>query len=254
MEQSAWRHYIECFHHERPGITSETLGRARDEGLGPYQWALEPLEGAEPLFDLACGDGPTLAHARSAGWLGLDASAAELARARAQGAHRLVRADVTRLPLRSGSTAALVCSMALMVVQPLDALLAEVRRVLTDDGRVVALLPGGRPLNAVDLYRYGQLMLSLRRTYLAYPNDRPLTRLRAAAARAGLVVADDRRRRFELALPTPADARRFVASLYLPGVEARRFDMAAARAAGWAPGSIGVPLRRVTLEVGRASF
>lgn len=30
-----------------------------------------------------------------------------------------------------------------MVVQPLDAVLAEIRRVLTPDGPAVALLPGG---------------------------------------------------------------------------------------------------------------
>ncbi len=243
-----WPLYLARFHDERPGITADTLGTARSWDVDPYQWALQPLANATQVVDIACGDGPVATRTSSVGWVGVDASPAELRRARAQGAHTVVRADATRLPLPTGSTEALVCCMALMVVQPMDALLGEIRRILAPGGTAVALLPGRRPLSARDLYRYACLMAVLHRTHLGYPNDRQIARLPAACARAGLEVVDDRRLRFELPLPDEAAAHRFVASLYLPGTGGVLCRRAAQRAAQWAPGSLGLPLRRVTLE------
>ena len=245
---SRWRRYLGQFHHDRPGITADTLGTARSDGLDPYQWALQPLGDPGRLVDIACGNGPIAARTTCAGWVGFDLSGAELRAARAAGARTLVRADATMLPVASASTPAVVCSMAIMIVQPLDALLAEIRRVLTAEGTAVALLPGGRPLTAGDLYRYGRLLAALRRSHLAYPNDWKLARLRTAAARAGLEVVDDQRRRFELPFPHPAAAHRFVASLYLPGAGAQRRRRAALLAGRWAPGAIGVPVRRLVLR------
>lgn len=243
-----WPDYLEWFHHHRPGITTDTLGTAHHNGIDPYQWALEPLGNPPRLIDIACGDAPTFARKPSPGWVGVDMSTAELHRARTRGGQAVVRADATRIPLAPGSAPAVICSMALMVIQPLDAVLAEIRRVLTPDGTAVALLPGGWPLTLRDLYRYAQLMIALRRTHLAYPNDRDLTRLRTHTTRVGLDIVDDRRRRFDLPLPDDSAAERFVASLYLPGVQTDRQVRAATRAARWAPGAIGIPLRRVILR------
>lgn len=248
MSRPGWRSYIEGFHRDRPGITADTLGTASDGGTDPYLWVLEPLGAPPRLVDIACGDGPLHARTGSDGWVGLDASTSELHRARSQGVPRLVRADATRLPIASGSTPAVVCSMALMVVQPLDAALSEIRRILTEDGTAVVLMPGGRPLTVIDLGRYTRLMATLRRTHLAYPNDRPLRRLRAAAARVGLRIVDDRRRRFDLPLRDPEAADRFVESLYLPGIGDARYRRAAALARSWVPSSIGIPLRRITFR------
>lgn len=243
-----WREYIERFHHARPGITSDTLGTASDGGTDPYLWALEPLDHPPRLVDIACGDGPLHARSPSEGWVGVDASVSELHRARAQGAPRLIRADATRLPIATGSTPAVICSMALMIIQPVDRALAEIRRILTDDGTAVILMPGGRPLTAGDLWRYSRLMITLRRTRLAYPNDRALLRLRAAATAAGLEPVEDRRRRFDLPLPDSGAAERFIASLYLPGIDEARYRHAATRARSWVPSTIGIPLRRITLK------
>jgi SAM-dependent methyltransferase len=244
----AWTEYLERFHGRRAGITADTLSTAHDAGIDPYTWALEPLGSADRLVDLACGDGPVFARWGGDHWIGVDTSRAELARARAQGAPGLIRADVTRLPLADAVTPAVMCSMALMIVQPLERALTEIRRILTDGGLAVVLMPGGWPLSVGDLWCYTRLMFSARRTHLAYPNDGPLVRLRRAAAVAGLEVTEDRRRRFVLPLPDAEAAERFVSSLYLPGIEPRSYRRAVAEAQGWAPGAIGVPLRRVVLQ------
>lgn len=247
--RQTWQDYLEWFHHDRPGITTDTLGTAHHDGIDPYHWALEPLGPPPPrLIDIACGDAPIFDRSPSPGWVGVDTSNAELRQARRHGAQRLIRADVTQIPLATGSAPAVICSMALMIVQPLDAVLAEIRRVLTPDGTAVALLPGGWPLTARDLYRYAQLMITLRRPRLTYPNDHHLTRLRTHSRQAGLEIVDDRRRRFALPLPDNEAAERFVASLYLPGVHPARNTRATWRAAQWVPGAIGIPLRRITLR------
>lgn len=243
-----WSSYVEQFHRDRPGITTDTLGAARHAGTDPYQWAVEALPGPGPIVDIACGDGPLFHRSPARPWLGVDRSGSELARARAGGAGPLVRADAGRLPLATASAPAVVCSMALMVVQSLEEVLAEIRRVLTADGLAVAVLPGGWPLTGGDLIRYGELMVRLRRTHLAYPNDWRLVRLSSSATRCGLRIVDDRRRRFSLPLATAADAGRFVESLYLPGVGHSRVRAAERAARRWAPGQIGVPLRRISFR------
>lgn len=246
--RQTWRDYLKWFHHERAGITTDTLGTARHNGTDPYQWALEPLDAPPLLVDVACGDAPIFDRSPGSGWIGIDTSKSELHKASTRGAGPLVRADATRLPVSTGAAPAVVCSMALMIIQPLDAVLTEIRRVLTSDGAAVALLPGGWPLVPRDLYQYAQLMIALRRTHLAYPNDWHLTRLRTHIHRAGLEIVDDRRRRFALPLPDGGAAERFVASLYLPGVPPTRYTQAIYRAERWAPGTIGIPLRRITLR------
>lgn len=56
-------------------------------------------------------------------------------------------------------------------LQPLGALFSEVRRVLRPGGTAAFMFPGSWPLGARDLWRYGRLMLVMRRAHLAYPND-----------------------------------------------------------------------------------
>lgn len=243
-----WDTYLAEFHSDRAGITEDVLGRAAAAETDPYTWLLEPLDGATLVLDIACGSAPLHPRRPAAGWIGLDLSAGELASAQRRGALPLVRADAAGLPVASGSVSTVVCSMALMILRPLDAVLREIRRVLHGDGTAVVMFPGARPLTLQDLGRYWQLMIALRRTDLAYPNDRALTRLTHQVVSAGLSVVDDRRRRFELQLPDAAAGESFVRSLYLPGVPARRVDVATRIAAGWAGSSIGVPLRRLVLR------
>ncbi len=222
------------------------LAGAGNAGTDPYEWLLQPLAGIPTILDLACGSGP-LAGRAGPGWVGVDRSAAELAVARRKGASRLLCADAAGLPVASGSCAAVACSMALMILQPLDLVLTEIRRVLTDGGLVAVLLPGTLPVTGRDLLRYTRLMVALRRTHLDYPNDRKLRAL-GGRRRDGFQVVDDRRRRFAVPVPDAVTATRFVDSLYLPGVPDARLRAAAEVAKRWSGSEIGVPLRRVTLR------
>ncbi len=247
-DEGSWTRYLDEFHAERPGITEDTLARARSGATTPYGWLVEPLGIAGPVLDLACGSAPLLAGRGWTGWVGADLSAAELSRARARGATRLVRADAAGLPIATGSCRQVVCSMAIMVLQPLDAVLGELRRVLHTSGVAALLLPGTLPVTPHDVARYGRLMLAVRRARLTYPNDRLVGRLPDRLGAAGLTVIDDRRRRFALPIADAAMGRLFVRSLYLPDVPPARVEVAAQVAAGWAGSDIGIPLRRLVIR------
>lgn len=244
----SWPQFLERFHRERAGITEDTLGRARSHGISPYQWLVEPLPEIGRVLDLACGNGPLYPTLQDR-WIGVDVSSSEVGLARRRGANAAARADAGRLPVASASFPAVACSMALMILQPLDAVLAELSRVLTPTGVAVIMVPGTFPLTGRDIARYARLMVTLRQTHLAYPNDRQLAHLSAHARGAGLSIVEDCRRRFALPLPDSEVGRLFVRSLYLPRVADRCVEMAADLAARWAGSDIGIPLRRVTLRL-----
>jgi SAM-dependent methyltransferase len=249
-ERTDWAAYLDRFHRDRPGITEDTLGQARHrdrnaKATDPYRWLAEPLPEHGTVLDLACGSGPMRSRCPASDWVGVDLSMAELSRAAVGGKGLTICAEAACLPVATGSCAAVVCSMALMVLQPLDAVIAEIRRVLPAGGTAVFLLPGRFPLTTRDLARYARLMVALRRWRLCYPNDRGLFRLGDKLRAAGFSVTDDRRRRFALPLVT-GDAGTFVRSLYLPGTTDARMIAAAKTAGGWAGSDIGIPLRRVT--------
>lgn len=244
---AAWSTFLDDFHRDRPGITEDVLARCRSDGIDPYQWLAEALPSTEPLLDLACGSAPLRAQYRDRRWVGVDRSPAELDLARRRGGDCLVRADATRLPVRDEAFPAAVCSMAVMVVQPLASVLAELHRVLVPGAIAVLVVPGTFPLTPRDLVRYAQLILALRKSHLDYPNDRELARFLARTVSAGFALVEDRRRRF--ALPLVDDAGRlFVRSLYLPGTPGARVRAAAALAGTWQGSEIGIPLRRVVLR------
>lgn len=157
----------------------------------------------------------------------------------------MVRGDAVMLPFTMGRFRAVVCSMAIMLLQPFEAAVTELARVLAPGGVGVLLLPGRRPLTASDLARYARLMVLLRRTHLAYPNDRDTARLPAVLTRAGLEVTSDERRRFAVRFDSLESVDLFVRSLYLPGVPAARVAAAVASLQGWKGSELGVPLRRI---------
>lgn len=101
---------------------------------------LEGLPAGARVLDAACGTG------RHAAWLaarghdvvGVDASDAMLARARAKlPACRFERGDLAALPLPDASVDAAVCALALVHVPDLRPALAELARVVRPGGRVV---------------------------------------------------------------------------------------------------------------------
>jgi SAM-dependent methyltransferase len=244
-----WPRYLHDFHRRRPGITEDVLVASVSLGIGdPYDWVAAAVS-AGPVLDLACGSGPMWGRAPAARpWVGVDRSASELARARGRGVDGVIRADATHLPFPDGAFHTVVCSMALMVVQPLETALAELTRVVVPGGVVVLLLPGRRPLGARDLRRYARIMVAVRRSHLAYPNGPALRRLADRVGAHGVEVAVDGRRRFAFPLADLPATRRFVESLYLPGVPPDRIRAAKTVAAPWEGSEIGIPLRRVVLR------
>lgn len=254
-----WAGYLGDYHERNAGITETLLLRSTDGARTPYAWLLEDLDrpgSGGSRLDLACGSAPlwpgVLAPASSRAitanggraYVGVDRSAAELRLAARRGAGPLVRGDATALPFADASFDHVVCSMGLMLLQPFDAALAEIARVLRPAGRLHAIVPTDRPVLPRDLLTIGRLLLALR-TRLRYPNDAELSDPAPALARAGLVLDGDDRRRFAAPLATEADARLAVAALYLPGVSAERRTAGVAALRSRLPTYLPVPLRRL---------
>jgi SAM-dependent methyltransferase len=159
-----------------------------------------------------------------------------------------VRGDAAALPFANETFDLVLCSMALMLFEPVDAALAEVRRVLIPRGIALFLLPGSRPLSARDRVRYARVLAALRELGPAYPNQVHLGRLPSRLSRASLSVLGDDRRRFRYRFGDERAARRFVESLYAPGRPPERIERAVQLAEGWVGSEIDIPLRRLVCQ------
>ena len=242
QREPAWSDYIDKFHTQHPGITEEVLARCTDEtGATPYAWLTDCLDPDAQVLDLACGSGPTREFV-ARDWVGVDRSNTELHSARERGRATLVRADVTNVPIRNDSTAVVLCSMALMLIDPCSAVLDEIRRILTPAGELRALLPTTRPMTASDRWNYLGLFAEAR----SRPRF-PTTPLRRNAAHtftaSGLVITSDQSKRFSYPVGAPADADRFIDSWYRP--DRRNAKAERQRRGHGSPITIGVPLRRI---------
>ncbi|MGZ4113986.1 MAG: ubiquinone/menaquinone biosynthesis methyltransferase [Actinomycetota bacterium] len=104
------------------------------------------LPGSSRVADLACGTGDLCTELRRAGYrsIGFDFSLGMLSRATTD--VPLVCADVLGLPLRDGAVEGVTCGFALRNVIDLQALFAEIARVVRRGGRI-ALLEAARPSN-----------------------------------------------------------------------------------------------------------
>jgi SAM-dependent methyltransferase len=245
----AWSSYLAGFHARRPGITEDVLSRSRSRGgLNPYQWVTAPVPLGRRALDLACGSGPSLRLREREPWIGVDRSEGELVRARLAGSDNVVRGDATLLPFDDGVFDCVVCSMALMLFEPLPVALDEVARVLRGGGLLVVTLPGRWPLRPADVARYARLVLALRKGRLRYPNDRLLARAPSVLGARGFTLLEDRRIRFGFPIGAREDAVTFVRSLYLPDVDGEVIERAEAIAMTWVGCEIGIPLRRLVLR------
>lgn len=243
-----WNDYIESFHRERAGVTEEVLRGTRLGTLDPYSWlsaVVTPTRG--PVLDIGSGSGPVAGTFTR--WIGIDRSADELRIARDRDRAPLVRATAAALPIRTGGSDTALCVMSLQVLRPLEAVFAELARVLRPRGQMVVLLPARRPLPVRDLIFYGRLQRRLGQA-IGYPNDDRLggKALAALAASHGFVVEDDVRDGFMLRLQSRGDAERLVHSLYMPGIEGGRVDRAVALVERRVGRSVTIPLRRVVLR------
>lgn len=146
--------FLLAFHRAHPGCTSEAFGRGRIEGRGSSYDVLAdcvPEDVGARVLDLACGDGHLMELLTRRGLsvkqlVGVDMSADELALARQRGAlagASLVQGQAQALPLEDGGVAAVLCHLAIMLMDDVEAAVGEVRRVLRPGGVFAALVGGG---------------------------------------------------------------------------------------------------------------
>lgn len=234
-----WAGYLVDYHDANPGITEEVLGRAYDDsGRTVYQWlgAAVP-SAASTVVDLACGSAP-LAHLLAPRRvIGVDQSAGELARGRAQ-AGLLVRGRASSAPLADGCADAVVVSMALMLLHPLEAVLSEVARLLRPGGEFVATLPVRATSPG-----FSEVLRALGQDAVGYPE--PVAAAGERFASAGFTLTGDETATFRRTIAGPDDAAQVVRSFYAPGAGPERVAEAVERLRRVAPLAISYRVRRL---------
>ena len=216
-----WDRYLVEYHDAHPGITEDVLLDALDEqDRSPYDWLAEAVPaGADVVVDLACGSGPLAGVLWPRRVVGVDRSAGELGRAAASGS-RWLRAEALRLPIVSRGADAVVSSMALMLLHPMESVLAEVRRVLRPGGALVATLPirAATP-GPAEAPAFADILGALGQAGAPYPEPLGPT-VADRFATSGLTLDGDETATFTRTVRGPDDAERVVRSFYAPGASA----------------------------------
>ena len=252
----AWPGYVAAYHDANPGITEALLSSARDAaGRTPYDWLVEAVPGSGTVVDLACGSAPIVRQLPGRRVVGVERSAGELAQAcrmpSTPARPRLLRADAAALPVASGTAAAVTASMALMVLDPFEAALTEIARVLRRGGTLVATVPTRPPPGADEsgsaaLFR--QILVHLGQARTAYPQPLDAESAPERFAAAGLELLDDAAALFVRRVADEADAALAVRSFYAPGATVGQVS-AAIRALGERvrerPVDLGYRIRRL---------
>ncbi|QIS19920.1 class I SAM-dependent methyltransferase [Nocardia terpenica] len=247
VERAEWQSYLTDYHNDRPGITEQLLADAVDRHrIRPYPWLIEPLRASSgPILDLACGSAPTRPLLAGRSWLGVDVSAGELAVAAAAGRGPL-RARADRLPLGDHTVAAVCAAMCLPVLTPLDAVLAELTRVLAPGGILAALVPS-ETVWGRGVFDWWRIMRALRVRTLPWPNPRARDELPEVLRACGFVIDRSERRVFRREITGPDDAALVIDGLYLPETGSEQIMAAEHALASWARRGrqLALPLRRV---------
>ena len=154
--------HLRTIHQEHTGFTEVCASFCRDEtGRNSYEWLAELVPNNESLrvLDLACGSGPLLKilfdRNKSLNLIGVDMCPEELALAKT----RLINSGVNLIESKAqklttiddNSIDIVLCHWALTLMDPILPVLDEVRRVLTSEGRFVALVDG--PMSAAPNYK-----------------------------------------------------------------------------------------------------
>lgn len=139
--------------------------------------------------------------------------------------------------------------MALMLFDPVDDVLCEIRRVLDGSGRLLVMLPGSFPLSWKDRFRYMRVLLALGEWKPSYPNQIHLHSLSKRLASLGFEVTSDERRSFKYLFQDEDSVASFVESLYARSADSNKLGKAVAIAQRWKGSEIAIPLRRVVCRV-----
>ncbi|MDN5760873.1 MAG: class I SAM-dependent methyltransferase [Microlunatus sp.] len=223
-----WPEYLAKFHRDRAGIVESVLSRAVGGDHTPYRWLARAVGGpATTVLDLACGSGPMSRQLAGPGRtvIGLDISAAELQLAAERGPGPWLRADGLRLPFRDGSIDAVTSSIGLVVITPLDALMAEIVRVLRPGGVLAAIAPAIRPLSPTDLRVLARINARLR-AKPQFPGPVELAGFKKTLKAYDLRRVEDARERYRFTVASRADAELVMSALYLPQTRWSRVESA----------------------------
>ena len=225
-----------------PAAAVRLLRAATDgRGAGPLPWTAAPLAGAGRVLDVCCGRGP-LADEFPGRWIGVDPVPRP-------GRHPIIAGTPAALPIRDSAVDGVVLLLALPRLSELDAVFAELRRVLRPAGTLVVIVPSASPRSVADL-RMAPLLGPVHRS--GWTNRSALDQAGWLLAAADFAVLGDDRGRFALPVPDAAAAHALVTDLpragwwppHLPADVRERARDGLARRAG--PGRVlPVPLRRL---------
>ncbi|NQU38000.1 MAG: class I SAM-dependent methyltransferase, partial [Actinobacteria bacterium] len=198
---------------------------------------------ATSVVDVASGSAPTAERLRErVAYCGFDRSLGELAVASRHYPDRLfVQADATAIPFATARADAVICSMALMLLDPLIDAIREIARVLRPGGRFVAMYPSlGLPT-----LREVPTIIALCAALRSAPEFPSFLRKSGVAktfADGGLTLTSYVTRRYTVPIETSVDAERLVTGLYLPSVPAGRIASAQSALAKRAGPTTSVPM------------
>lgn len=174
--------FMRAFHRAHPGITTRAFARGRaDDGRSSYAIlagaAGEALGRGQVILDLGCGDGYLLEllvqrGARAERLVGVDLSADEIdaARARPRLHGAVLRCEDARaMSLPDASAGCVLSHLAFTLMSDVEAVVAEIARVLRPGGTFAAIVGGG-PRGDDAFARFLDL---LRETYLRAPARAP---------------------------------------------------------------------------------
>lgn len=213
-----WAAYLASFRAAHPGVTEKVLLRTLSGGHTPYRWlarAISPR--ATTVVDLACGTGALSRELDRPGRtvVGVNLSPTELGVASTLGDGPWVCADGRRLPLPDGSVDAVASMMGAVVIQPTEALFAEVGRVLRPGGMFAFMAPTIVPVHPRDMGTLAGIVSRLG-SLPKFPGNTEITGYVPALVGTGLRKVEDARERYHVVVRTPEEAAEVIEALYLP--------------------------------------
>lgn len=153
--------FLKSFHLENPGCTPACFSNGQSQGLDSYSLLLSALNESHvdptTVVDLACGNGALIQRLISRGIpikkiFGIDMSSGELNLARKELSDsrvEFIEARAQSLPLLNSSVDFIFCHMALMLMDELELVIAEIRRCLKPGGVFSAIVGGKSEISPI---------------------------------------------------------------------------------------------------------